>query len=74
MEPLVNEEPDRFSLQRAQELYALLFAQPLGEVKENDRVITSRTAFWGSCPLRALVLKSGTGLKDSLFVGSRARP
>ena len=71
MEPLVNQEPDRFSLQQAQELYALLLAQPLGEVKENDRVIIVPDGILGLLPFEALVLKSGTGLKDSVFVGDR---
>jgi tetratricopeptide (TPR) repeat protein len=71
MEPLVNQEPDRFSLRQGQELYALLLAQPLGEVKENDRVIIVPDGILGLLPFEALVLKSGTGLKDSVFVGDR---
>jgi len=71
MEPLVNQEPDRFSLRQAQELYALLLAQPLGEVKENDRVIIVPDGILGLLPFEALVLKSGTGLRDSVFVGDR---
>ena len=71
MEPLVNQEPDRFSLQQAQELYTLLLARPLGEVKESDRVIIVPDGILGLLPFEALVLKSGTGLKDSVFVGDR---
>jgi CHAT domain-containing protein len=71
MEPLVSQEPDRFSLRQAQELYTLLLAQPLGEVRENDRVIIVPDGILGLLPFEALVLKSGTGLKDSVFVGDR---
>ena len=46
-------------------------AQPLGEVKENDRVIIVPDGILGLLPFEALVLKSGTGLKDSVFVGDR---
>ncbi|MBU4231434.1 MAG: tetratricopeptide repeat protein [Proteobacteria bacterium] len=71
MEPLINREPDRFSLPRAQELYSLLLAQALKEVKENDRVIIVPDGILGLLPFEALVLKSGTGLKDSVFIGDR---
>ena len=71
MEPLVNQEPDRFSLRQAQELYALLLAQALGGVQENDRVIIVPDGILGLLPFEALVLKQGTGLQDSVFVGDR---
>ena len=71
MEPLINREPDRFSRPRAQELYSLLLAQALKEVKENDRVIIVPDGILGLLPFEALVLKSGTGLTDSVFVGDR---
>ena len=71
MEPLVNQEPDRFSLGQAQELYALLLAQALGEVKENDRVIIVPDGILGLLPFEALVVQAGKGLQDSVFVGDR---
>ena len=71
MEPLINREPDRFSLKQAHELYSLLLAQALKEVKENDRVIIVPDGILGLLPFEALVLKAGTGLKDSVFVGDR---
>jgi tetratricopeptide (TPR) repeat protein len=71
MEPLVNQEPDRFSLRQAHELYILLLAQPLGDVKEDDRVIIVPDGILGLLPFEALVLRAGTGLKDSVFVGDR---
>ena len=71
MEPLINREPDRFSLKQAQELYSLLLAQALKEVKENDRVIIVPDGILGLLPFEALVLKKGTGLTDSVFVGDR---
>ena len=71
MEPLINQEPDRFSLRQAQELSSLLLAQALKEVKENDRVIIVPDGILGLLPFEALVLKKGTGLTDSVFVGDR---
>ena len=71
MEPLINREPDRFSLKQAQELYALLLAQALGEVKENERVIIVPDGILGLLPFEALAAQDGTGLKDSVFVGDR---
>jgi CHAT domain-containing protein len=71
MEPLINQEPERFSLRQAQELYTLLLARPLEEVQENDRVIIVPDGILGLLPFEALVLKSGAGLKDSVFVADR---
>jgi tetratricopeptide (TPR) repeat protein len=71
MEPLINRDPDRFSLPQAHELYALLLAQVLGEVKETDRVIIVPDGILGLLPFEALALKQGTGLKDTVFVGDR---
>jgi tetratricopeptide (TPR) repeat protein/CHAT domain-containing protein len=71
MEPLINQDPDRFLLKGAHELYGLLLAQPLKEVKEDDRVIIVPDGILGLLPFEALVVKAGTGLKDSVFVGDR---
>ena len=71
MEPLINGEPDRFSLKQAQELASLLLAQPLKEVTECDRVIIVPDGILGLLPFEALVLKAGKGLKDSVFVADR---
>ena len=71
MEPFINREPDRFSLPQAQELYDLLLAEALAEVKETDRVIIVPDGILGLLPFEALVLKEGTDLKDSVFVGDQ---
>jgi CHAT domain-containing protein len=71
MEPLINGEPDRFSLKPAQELASLLLAQALKEVTECDRVIIVPDGILGLLPFEALVLKAGTNLRDSVFVGDR---
>jgi CHAT domain-containing protein/Tfp pilus assembly protein PilF len=71
MEPLINRDPDRFSLKQAHDLYSLLLAQALKEVKETDRVIIVPDGILGLLPFEALALQAGTGLKDSVFVGDR---
>jgi tetratricopeptide (TPR) repeat protein len=71
MEPLINREPDRFSLKGAQKLYSLLLAEAFKEVQENDRVIIVPDGILGLLPFEALALKRGTGLKDTVFVGDR---
>jgi tetratricopeptide (TPR) repeat protein len=71
MEPLINRDPDRFSLAQAQELSSLLLAQALREVKENEGVIIVPDGILGLLPFEALVLEKGTGLKDSVFLGDR---
>ena len=71
MGPLINRRPDRFSLEQAQELYSLLLAGALGEVREKDRVIIVPDGILGLVPFEALVIRAGTGLQDSVFVGDR---
>jgi tetratricopeptide (TPR) repeat protein len=71
MEPFMNREPDRFSLAQAQELSSLLLAQALKEIKEDEGVIIVPDGILGLLPFEALVLKPGTGLADSVFVGDR---
>ena len=71
MEPLINQDPDRFSLAQAHELYSLLLAQALKEVKENEGVIMVPDGILGLLPFEALVLEKGRGLKDSVFLGDR---
>ncbi len=71
MEPFMNREPDRFSLAQAHKLYSLLLAQALKEVKEDEGVIIVPDGILGLLPFEALVLKTGTGLTDSVFLGDR---
>jgi CHAT domain-containing protein len=71
MEPFLNREPDGFSLAQAHELYSLLLAQALKEVKEGEGVIIVPDGILGLLPFEALVLKPGTGLPDSVFLGDR---
>ena len=71
MEPFMNLDPDRFSLPQAHELYSLLLAQALKEVKEDEGVIIVPDGILGLLPFEALVVKPGTGLKDSVFLGDR---
>jgi CHAT domain-containing protein/Tfp pilus assembly protein PilF len=71
MEPLVNRRPHDFSLEQARELYSLLLAGALKDVKESGRVIIVPDGVLGLLPFEALALKAGEGLKDSVFVGDR---
>ena len=71
MEPFMNLDPDRFSLPQAHELYSLLLAQVLKEVKEDEGVIIVPDGILGLLPFEALVVKPGTGIKDSVFLGDR---
>ncbi len=71
MEPFLNREPDRFSLAQAHELYSLLLAQALKEVKEDEAVIIVPDGILGLLPFEALVVKPGRGLPDSVFLGDR---
>jgi tetratricopeptide (TPR) repeat protein len=71
MEPFINREPDRFSLAQAQELYSLLLAQALKDVKEDEGVIIVPDGILGLLPLEALVIEPGKGLADRVFLGDR---
>jgi tetratricopeptide (TPR) repeat protein len=71
MEPFINTQIDGFSLSQAKQLYDLLLAGVLPEIKETDRVIIVPDGILGLLPFEALVLKQGQGLSDSVFVGDK---
>lgn len=71
MEPFINLRIDSFSLPQAKQLYDLLLAGVVPEIKETDRVIIVPDGIWGLLPLEALVLKQGQGLSDTVFVGDK---
>ncbi|MBW1947822.1 MAG: CHAT domain-containing protein, partial [Deltaproteobacteria bacterium] len=58
---------------QAKELYDLLLAAPLAEVKEGEKVIIVPDGILGLLPFTALVIREGPGLKDHVYVGDRYR-
>jgi tetratricopeptide (TPR) repeat protein len=73
MEPLINRDPDGFSLSRARELGELLLGGVLPQVQEQDRLIIVPDGILGLVPFEALVLKAGAGPGERVFVGDRYR-
>jgi hypothetical protein len=71
MEPFINLQTEGFSLPQAKQLYDLLLAGVVPEVKETDRVIIVPDGILGLLPFEALVLKEGSNLQDSVFVGDK---
>ena len=71
MEPFINTQIDGFSLPQSKELYDLLLAGVVPEIKETDRVIIVPDGILGLLPFEALVLKEGQTLQDSVFVGDK---
>ncbi|MBM4283712.1 MAG: CHAT domain-containing protein [Deltaproteobacteria bacterium] len=71
MKPFLDQDPDGFSLSRAKQLYDLLLAGVLPEVKEEERLIIIPDGILGLLPFEALVMQPGREVKDSLFVGDR---
>lgn len=71
MAPFLNADPAGFSSTRAQELYELLLAGVLSEVKETDRLIVVPDGILGLLPFEALVVQEGKGLQDRVYVGDR---
>lgn len=71
MEPFINTQIDGFSLPQAKQLYDLLLAEVLPEIKETDRAIIVPDGILGLVPFEALVLKEGQNLQDSVFVGDK---
>jgi CHAT domain-containing protein/Tfp pilus assembly protein PilF len=71
MAPFLNADPEGFSPTRAQELYELLLAGVLPEIKETDRLIIVSDGILGLLPFEALVVQKGKGIQDSVYVGDR---
>ena len=71
MEPFINLRPKDFSLPQAKQLYDLLLAGVVPEIKETDRIIIIPDGILGLLPFEALVLKEGQNLQDSVFVGDK---
>lgn len=55
----------------AKRLYDMLLSEALKGIKENDRIIIIPDEILGLLPFEALVIKEGTGIKDSLYVADR---
>lgn len=60
-----------FSVNAAQELYSMLLADALKDVKETERLIIVPDGILGLLPFEALVIKEGRDYKDSLYVGDK---
>ncbi|MBI4824663.1 MAG: tetratricopeptide repeat protein [Nitrospirae bacterium] len=71
MEPLNTKQYERFSVEEAEELYELLLAEVLKEVKQGEKIIIVPDGVLGLLPFEALVIEKGKGIKDSLYVGDR---
>lgn len=73
MQPLNTGDYTGFSIGKAKELYDLLFSDALAGVKDTERLIIVPDGILGLLPFEALVVKAGTGVRDSLYVGDTWR-
>lgn len=71
VEPMNLKEPDKFSLQDGTNLYKLFLSEALRDIKEDERIIIVPDGILGLLPFEALVIKEGTGLKDSIYVSDK---
>ncbi|MBA4349027.1 MAG: hypothetical protein C0415_03440 [Thermodesulfovibrio sp.] len=71
MEPLNTGRHSEFSMNTAKELYDILLATPLKNVKETEKLIIIPDGILGLLPFEALVMEKGKDYKNSLYVGDR---
>lgn len=69
--PFNTGKPGEFSIKTANDLYEILFAQTLKDVKDTEKLIIVTDGMLGLLPFEALVIKQGTDLKGSLFAGDK---
>ena len=58
-------------MKRAKELYDILLAGALEDVKENEKVIIITEGILGLLPFDALVVREGARVEDSVYVGDK---
>lgn len=71
IEPMNLKKPEKFSINLAKKLYEILLSEALKEVKENEKLIIVPDGILGLLPFEALVIKEGTGIKDSIYIADR---
>lgn len=71
IEPMNLKKPENFSIKDARKLYDILLSEALKGISENDRIIIIPDGILGLLPFEALVIKEGTGIRDSLYVADR---
>ncbi|MCX5814305.1 MAG: CHAT domain-containing protein, partial [Proteobacteria bacterium] len=71
MEPLNAQQHAMFSPGLAGELYNLLLADALKEVKKTDKVIIVPDGILGLLPFETLVIQEGKDSRDSVYIGDR---
>jgi CHAT domain-containing protein/Tfp pilus assembly protein PilF len=71
MRPLNTGKPEDFSVKTANELYEILLAQTLIDVKDTEKLIIVSDGMLGLLPFEALVIQQGKDFKDSMFVGDK---
>lgn len=71
IEPMNLKRPDNFSVTQAKRLYELLLSDALKDVKESEKIIIVPDGILGLLPFEALVIKEGSGIKDSIYAGDR---
>jgi CHAT domain-containing protein len=71
LEPMNTRQYAGFSVLAAKELYDIVLSGVLKDVKEDEKVIIIPDGILGLLPFDALVVKEGTGIKDSVYVGDK---
>ena len=71
MQPMNPTDYSKFSTSIAKELYSLLLADALKEVKKTDKVIIVPDGILGLLPFESLIVKEGKDYRDSIYVGDR---
>jgi len=69
MVPMNTRDINNFSVETAKELYDILLSRPLRDIKTNEKIIIIPDGILGLLPFEALVMKEGSGVADSLYVG-----
>jgi len=71
LEPLTNRHQQDFSRQQAAELYQLLLAEGLSDVRVTDRLIIVPDGILGTLPFEILVKPADSSAKEASYLGDR---
>ncbi|MBU1627581.1 CHAT domain-containing protein, partial [bacterium] len=71
IKPINPDHYKEFSIKEAKWFYDTLLAESLKDIKEDENIIIVPDGILGLLPFEALVIKEGTGIDDSTYVGDK---
>lgn len=71
VKPLSEKRYNDFSVKTANELYNILLADVIKDLKESEKIIIVPDGILGLLPFEALIIKEGDSYKDSIYVGDK---